>query len=105
MKVHFSVVPPGGGENDYNFEAEMPAIPNAGDYVFKRDFEQGQHPAWAAFIVRRRWFWPQEPVENENILVEVEVARYAQESESHKANCQMYEQRGRTVQRIQDSTF
>ena len=105
MKVQFAVVPPGGGETDYIFDAEMPTLPNAGDYVFKRDFEEGQTPAWAAFIVRRRWFWPQESEENNSILVEVEVARYAMESKSHKENCEMYEHRGNAVQRIQDSCF
>jgi hypothetical protein len=106
MKVAFSVVPPGGGESDYSFNYEMPAIPSAGDYVFVQDSEVGAGGAvWAAFIVRRRWFWPGAKPEDENILVEVEPARYYLESDKHKATCDSYAKKGKPLQEIQNSCY
>ncbi len=104
MKVEFSVVPPGGGEADYVFDAEMDALPNTGDYVFRRDPNASQESVsaacpWSAFIVRRRWFWPGEA--KGSIMVEVEVARYYRESDTHKRTCEMYAARGNPPQELQ----
>jgi hypothetical protein len=98
MKVDFAVVPPGGGEAEYTFQFEMISPPNVGDYVFKRDYKEGEQPAWAAFVVRQRWFWLQD--RDYSVLIEVEPARYYYESQSHKAICDSYVARGKTVQKI-----
>jgi len=103
MKVQFVVVPPGGGEADYQFDKEMDALPNAGDYVFKRDFKEGEPVAWAAIIVRRRWFWPGES--EGSIIIEVEPARYAIQSDNHKRTCDMYAARGKPPQQMDESCF
>ncbi len=55
MKVLLSFVPPGGGEIDYNREADLPGIPRAGDYVRFRD--DPNDPGTSDFIVRRVWWY------------------------------------------------
>lgn len=106
MKVQFSVVPPGGGENLAHFECEMPTLPNVGDYVIQREREKGLGGAvWNAFVVRHRLFWPEEKEENHPILVEVEPVRYRLQSEAHKAACEKYERQGKVVQKMEDSCY
>ena len=36
MKVTFSVVPPGGGEQDYSFDVDIPALPETAETERKR---------------------------------------------------------------------
>lgn len=52
MKVHFTVVPPGGGEAEYSFFIEMPTPPAAGDYVALTH----ANGDIASFIVKRTWW-------------------------------------------------
>ncbi len=60
FKVTFSVVPPGGGEQDYDFEITLPALPGVGDYLrVTASDECLTHD----FIVRRRWFIATQPTE------------------------------------------
>ncbi|MBB3207493.1 hypothetical protein FHS27_003318 [Rhodopirellula rubra] len=33
MRIHFVVVPPHGGEADFGFDLELPAVPREGDWV------------------------------------------------------------------------
>lgn len=61
MKVRIVVVPPGGGEADYNLVFDLPAVPRAGDYItVLREGEAGTED----FIVRRVWWalkYPEAP--------------------------------------------
>ena len=102
MKVEFAVVPPGGGEIDYTFDCEMPAVPVTADYVLKRDSAEGEPLAYATFIVRRRWFFPEE---EGAVMVEVEVARSFRESENHKRICDGYAAKGKPLQWMEHSCY
>jgi hypothetical protein len=104
MKVTFSVVPPGGGEAEEVFEAKMPALPLPEDYVLVKDEEARSGMCWKAFIVRRRWFWPQES-EGDSIRVEVEVARHSHESANHKRICEKFQKRGKPIREMQTSCY
>ena len=99
MNATFVVVPPGGGEADYQFSVDLPAIPHDGDYVQVWDATQG---GYDYFIVRRRWFNLKAEMVGQNrdhsfdkIIVEVEFAKGSAPSANHKASCEMYEKRGK----------
>ena len=108
MKVTFSVVPPGGGEQDYSFDVDIPALPETGDYFTAFDGKGGAE----YFIVRRRWFYLNvEEAEQRNdythreIVVEIEFAKGSSPSDSHKRSCEMYERRGKVPQELDASTY
>jgi hypothetical protein len=108
MLVTFSVVPPGGGEQAYSFEVDLPALPERGDYVTGWD---GQDRA-RYFIVRRRWFYLDvEEQEHRSIhthreiVVEVELARGPVPSKGHRRRCQVYESQGKVPQEFDSSTY
>jgi len=108
FKATFSVVPPGGGEQDYSFEIELPALPETGDYVTVNDGAGGE----SYFIVRRRWFYLN-VVKHEQrwdhsykgIVIEVEFAKGPSPSDDHKRSCQMYANRGKVPKEYDASTY
>src|SRR5262245_4361200 len=102
MKVGLAVVPGGGREDEYTCGGERCAVPVAGDYVRKRDSAEGESLAYATFIVRRRWFFPEE---DGAVMVEVEVARSFRESQNHKRICDAYAARGKPLQWMEHSCF
>ncbi|ARU23662.1 hypothetical protein RSSE_c3279 [Ralstonia solanacearum] len=92
MKVFLVFVPPGGGEADYQLEMEMPAVPQAGDYItVTRPGQTGSED----FIVRRTW-WRFEfddaakVGKTAGIAVECEFAEAPFSSEAHKRACKRY---------------
>lgn len=107
--VAFSVVPPGGGETDFEFRLTLPAVPNTDDYI-RVGVEGGL--TTEDFIVRRRWFFgvrhanpSDQPITYKGIVVEVEPALSASSSDDHKRMCEMYSKRGKTVREHQDSVY
>ncbi|WP_158677465.1 alpha/beta hydrolase [Chromobacterium vaccinii] len=93
MKVTLCFVPPGGGENDYCLEMEMPAVPQRGDYIsIQRNGQTGLED----FIVRRTW-WGFECTDEgkqgrtTDITVECEFAKGPFSSESHTRACSRYD--------------
>lgn len=106
MKVRLVFVPPGGGEADYQLQFELPAVPQAGDYIsVLRDGASGAE----TFIVRRTIWqlsYPQstsasapehEHGKASTIWVECEFARGAYMTDAHKAACDSYEAKGFAV--------
>ncbi len=94
--MYFSIVPPGGGEQDYGFEVDLDALPHTGDYITVGDTLGGTEN----FIVRRRWFNLQRSasdpsqVSQLSIAVEAEFALGPLSSASHKKACEGYANRG-----------
>lgn len=99
--VHLSIVPPGGGEQDYSLRMRLPALPRQGDYISvlrKSDKPRDErHVGSEDFIVRRVWWscsFPddgtsvhtagEDPVGEGEIWVECEYAIGAFSSEAHK---------------------
>jgi hypothetical protein len=108
MKVTFSVVPPGGGEQDFSFDVDIPALPETGDYITANDGKGGDQ----YYIVRRRWFYLDvRPIPGgasyayKTIIVEVEFAKGVCPSKSHIAICEMYENRGKVPKEFDASTY
>jgi hypothetical protein len=60
FEITLVVVPPGGGEAEYNLPMRVPALPREGDYVSvmrKRDLQAfGPDFGTEDFIVRRVWW-------------------------------------------------
>ena len=109
MKVTFSFVPPGGGEQDYSLEFDLPAIPQPGDYIrIMRDDKEFGHPGEDCFLVRRTWWYLQysdNGGRTREIVVEAEFAEGPYDSESHKSSIQMYANRGKEAKTLDASTY
>jgi hypothetical protein len=107
MRITFSVVPPGGGEQDHSFEAELSALPRPGDYVtvHAEPRVDGAHN----FIVRRCSFYlgrtESGPYREEMVVVEVEFALSPCSSPGHKRACNKYAQRGKPAQEFEPSAY
>lgn len=99
MKVHLAFVPPGGGETEYAVEFDMPAVPQAGDYIsIIRTSKAGTED----FRVKRT-LWQlgaddaSERTEVKDIWVECECALSGTSSDDHKAACDRYKQQTSTL--------
>lgn len=95
MKVRLGFVPPGGGETDYSLGFELPAVPQAGDYIM---VNRGEEAGVEAFIVRRSHWGFAVDEEGQNgrlteVWVECEFADSDFASPSHKRSVDMYENR------------
>ncbi|MHC5609791.1 MAG: hypothetical protein ACYTXA_01810 [Nostoc sp.] len=106
MKVIFSFVPPGGGEQDYQLEFDLPAIPQPGDYIkIMRDGEDGE----ASYIVRRTCWnltCSTSKKDLKSIVVEAEFAKGAfLDSASHTLSVESYASRGFQVKAFDSSTY
>jgi hypothetical protein len=100
MKVRLVFVPPGGGEQDYYRDFEMPGVPQAGDYISV--MRPGTHET-SDFIVRRTW-WHLEYPENtgirssdnpvygsvHSVVVECEFAKGIHSNAEHLRACETY---------------
>lgn len=111
MKVAFVVVPPGGGEADYQFILDLPALPHTGDYVQVLRSDE-KETGYDYFIVRRRWFsLTAKDVGRErqhafdNVVVEVEFAKGPAPTASHKESVAIYERRGKKAQEYETTAY
>lgn len=120
MRVTLAFVPPGGGETDYSLDFDMPALPRAGDYISIN--RPGNNPKARAgmlhFMMRRvHWFLKHSPYDpsaslgNQEVgttsdaIIECEFARGPTPSEEHDRSCDMYEARGKPIQRFDDTVY
>jgi hypothetical protein len=101
MKATLTFVPPGGGEQDYMLDFELPGVPQPGDYI---TIQRPGIPGTEDFIVRRTWWHlsysdnklvstseePRVYGEATSIVVECEFARGMFSSDAHKRACAMY---------------
>lgn len=115
MKVRLTFVPPGGGEQDYMLDFELPSVPQAGDYIsLTRPGTEGT----ADFIVRRTWWhlhYPSaafsgdadKPIRGDvrSLVVECEYARGGFSSKGHLRMCDAYKHRGYEVPELQPSGY
>ena len=107
MKVNLQIVPPGGGEGDYWFFAELPAVPRIGDYVTVLPSDDGKFSAGSGeplcFVVRAVWwntrYFKEGEVrlQNDGICVVVEEAESGFDLEQVRAKFQRYRSEGRSV--------
>jgi len=109
MKVTFSFVPPGGGEQEYSLAFDLPAIPQQGDYItITRDDTENGETGRQSFIVRRTWWYlhySNNGGQSKEIVVEVEFAQGSYDSESHKSTIKMYANRGKAAKSFDASTY
>lgn len=91
MKIYLTFVPPGGGETNYEIEVDLPAIPQAGDYItIWRHLGSEEQQGTEDFIVRRTWWMLDhgkaqgEPTTTRKIFVEAEFAIGQYSSSAHK---------------------
>src|SRR5688572_6626032 len=54
LQVQISIVPPGGGEVDHEFSADLHALPRAGDFVAVA--RPGNSEGDALYVVRKVWW-------------------------------------------------
>lgn len=104
IQIHFAFVPPGGGETDYSIEANLPAVPQAGDYIM---INVPDEVGSRTLIVRQIWWMIQDGGQGANVerlIVECEFARGPFMSESHKAACENYARAGK-IQIMEASAF
>lgn len=115
MKVTLLFVPPGGGENDYSLDFELPGVPQPGDYIsITRPDTQGT----ADFIVRRVWWhlhYPSSALYKptgdtthgtaRDVMVECEFAIGAYSSPGHLRSCEAYKARKGEIQGHQASGY
>ena len=126
MKVTLIVVPPGGGEADYNLEFNLTAVPREGEYVTvarddaladpKPDPHDGGIGIYECFFVRRVWWDLRYPSSApfgrtgdigsaHMIAVEAETARGPHMTSSHRRSCEAYEARGLPVRTFDNSAY
>lgn len=125
MKVTLIVVPPNGGESEYNLDFDMPAVPREGEYVtVARDDvlanpqpgAGGEISIYECFYVRRVWWdlrYPHSKPTSQPgdqgsafmIAVEVEVARGPHMTAEHRRSCEAFEARGLPVRSFDNSAY
>ena len=67
VRAELIIVPPGGGEAEYKLTFDLPAAPNAGDYISIMR-TGAKEPGFENFIVRRSW-WTLEVADGPAIVV------------------------------------
>jgi len=106
MKARLCFVPPDGGEIDYSYDVELPALPSRGDYISIKKLD-GDHPGTEDFVVRRIW-WQIEPGGHESIvevMIECEFALGHYSTEDHKRGCEMYKSRTGKIVEFDSSMY
>ena len=99
MKAKLCFVPPGGGEEDFHLELDLPGVPNPGDYIVvvesdklkSGDDYQGLHQG---YIVRRCWWWIKDG-KYDFLVVEAEFAVPWEPTKDHQSALVMYQGRGK----------
>lgn len=104
MKVHFAFVPPGGGDQEYMMQAEMPAVPREGDTILiSRENPSSDQVGSESFVVRRAtWSFLDYGGEDASakfsqVWVEAEMAYGPLNSGEFIENLKQYEKRGKKV--------
>lgn len=115
MKVRLVFVPPGGGEQDYYRDFELPGIPQAGDYISIMRLG-GQETSDS--IVRRTWWHLEYPntaavghADNpvhgsvNSVVVECEFAKGMYSSEEHLRACERYKNQTGKLKEFEPSGY
>lgn len=116
MKVRLVIVPPGGGEADYSFFIDMPAVPASGDYI---SVQTNDEPGVVSLLVKRTW-WTLKSVETRSMFEagdelygrteEVSVECYpakglGYDTDAHKRTLEMYRARGKAPPEFDTSMY
>lgn len=110
MKYTMIIVPPGGGEADYQLQMEGDHIPQTGEYILVHE-EEGSR--CAAFQVRYviNQFEEQQLQDMEGYrrhletIVEVEFVEHPYQSDAHKRSIDMYSARGKKAKSFPESGY
>lgn len=98
MKVTLAIVPPDGGEQDYQIDATLEFLPRAGEYLYLNETESLRV---RAFLVRNVFHQGLIPEEGKavinSVVLEVEFIEHPFQSDSHKQSADMYKARGYKV--------
>jgi hypothetical protein len=93
MKASLVFVPPGGGETEYDLDADLPGTPRTGDYISILGKDRA---GTEDFIVRRNWWHldyskgVESSVTLSRLVVECEFAGASTSSDEHKQTCKRY---------------
>lgn len=98
MRVRLLYVPPGGGENDWGQDFDLPEMPREGDYIHV--YNASGPMGACAFRVRRVWWHLDHPGTDaagglKHVYVECEIADSPIAGDAHKQSVAMYEARGK----------
>lgn len=104
MKVTLCFVPPGGGEQDFMMEVELPSVPRVGDYIVIETEPDSSGNHCQGFIVRRNW-WRIKEGQLRRLVVEAEFAKTSWATNDHEAALKMYSDRGHEPQRMDHSGY
>lgn len=106
MKFTLSIVPPGGGEQDYALELESDHIPQPGEYVFVPDDETGV----AVFLVRHveNHFLREQKSDTlpiREVVVESEFVSHPLQSDGHAKSLRRYALKGKIAKEYPESGY
>jgi hypothetical protein len=96
MKYKLSLVPPGGGEQNYPVTINNAThIPRVGEYITLTDSEESGLRAYRVLYVTSEALSAQDgQYREESIVVQAEFVSHQGQSESHARNIEMYAARG-----------
>ncbi len=99
MKYELSLVPPGGGEQDYCVTINNAAhIPCVGEYIILRDSEEQGIRAYRVLYVTSGAVHIQNGEHREeSVVVQAEFIPHHNQSESHARSIEMYKARGKVA--------
>lgn len=108
MKVTLAFTPPGGGEQQYSLDFELPGVPQQGDYIrIERNDEVGTYD----FLVKRTWWLlrysdgPPARGVVKDLVVECEHALSVHPTPQHKKEADAYEAHGQKVKRFDRTLY
>ncbi|MEB4781412.1 hypothetical protein P5G60_06600 [Paenibacillus jamilae] len=106
MNVTLAIVPPDGGETDYQIDLKVPHLPRSGEYIY---LSEEEFPGVRAFLVRNIFHQGKhsssEISEIDTVVLEVEFIEHPYQSDSHKQSVEMYKARGYTVKSAPETAY
>lgn len=117
MKCALVMVPPGGGEADYQLAFDLASPPRVGEFITIAR-EDAEKFGYECFYVRSVWWdlkYPNSALyatsedhpigKAETVLVECEFARGPHMTEEHARACDVYEQRGYAIKEFDNTMY
>ncbi len=111
MKYTVCVVPPGGGEQDYQITIrDASFIPRPGEYIIVRERNTDEAGKVSAFKVRYAVTYAQQThvegsAREDEVVVEAEPIIHPHQTSSHSQSVEMYRGRGKAVEEFPESGY